>query len=1175
MWVGLWPVLGMLGLVTFQILMVSSASGSAGHLFDARLSLRGDCTVSALDEVADPGLCPGTPGLDHPPKAFDQPCGTAVDSAGDTYVASAAQGGAGTGGRIDVFNAEGEYLTQIKDANQPCGLAVDSVGNLYVAEYTGKNTVLFEPDSFPPDADTEYTEPGTIVHEPDHSNGSNEICTGSWSVAVDPSNDHLYIGMACSIIEYGSAAEGSTVVEEGIGSGTPDLLQVAVYGANHDVYSSASGPDNEGTVVVFDGGDGQQKCEIDGSETPEGSFGFLGGHAGIAVDQANGDVYVADVGEFGREAVDQFASDCTYIGQVKHSFKEMAIFLAGAGLAVDGPCLNALQESCDLGTYTSPNEGNLYVAQGNNKATYHLYAFTPAVPPVPPEVEGQAASEITDTEALLEGKLNPGNTIASYRFEYTTQAAFEQHGYAGASSAPVPEAEVEAGSAFTSVLTQVAGLQPGTSYRFRLVASNHCNLGEPSEVCTQAGEGIGETDASFATYLAEVGLPDGRGYELVSPADTNGRIPTVSELGSGFNTSTFSSTLVSPDGTRLVFGTEGGAIPALGGGGYHDTYEAVRDPQHGWLSHFNGLSAAQAQEPHPGGIGSDHDLSFWQVEGGQGSLAANGQTGANYIRRASGVLTPACSPEPQGEFEFVGCGSLGTEPFAAGVWISPNGDHIVFTDDSNKTGVPANRLETCAPPSGTSTIYDHTLDGVTHCVALLPGGTIPSQDSKYEGASADGSAVAFTVQGDPALYIRIDNTTTAQAASGGVRFAGFSASGDRVFWLQPNAGEPFLAGSEVRQGEIFACDVQAGSCAGSEKSHDPIEIGSGDESVLVNVSGDGSHVYFVSPEQLDGPNGTPGADNLYVWHAGSVDFIATLTQTDLVGHPGIPGGASVGGLGLWVTHAVDPEPGIQVGPGSDPSRSSPDGSVLVFESQAKLGDYDNAGHREIYRYDAGASGGTGLQCVSCNPTGAEVESDAQLQSDYGAPFATFPPVTALTPVANLAAGGQRVFFQSADRLALGDADGKVDVYEWEAEGSGTCQRANGCIYLISSGHSGADDHLYAVSPDGGDVFFESGDLLVAQDQDSTPSIYDAREGGGFPPPPSLPPECSGEACQPQVVGSESTVPASARFTGPRNPRHRCPKSKAKARRRAVKKRCGGRHKPHGAKHKGKKRKAQR
>ena len=58
-----------------------------------------------------------------------------------------------------------------------------------MAEFQGKNAVLFEPTSYPPEEGTEYS--STIVFD----NAKEPGCKEAWTVAVDPSNDHLYIGL--------------------------------------------------------------------------------------------------------------------------------------------------------------------------------------------------------------------------------------------------------------------------------------------------------------------------------------------------------------------------------------------------------------------------------------------------------------------------------------------------------------------------------------------------------------------------------------------------------------------------------------------------------------------------------------------------------------------------------------------------------------------------------------------------------------------------------------------------------------------------------------------------------------------------------------------------------------------------------------------------------------------
>lgn len=1172
---------GLAAIIALFALVAAPAQATEKHVFDPTLSLEGNC--NGKDGVLDPS-CPYLSVEAGGPRPFLNACATAVDRYGDLYALNVSQSPGSQGETwIDIFDPEGRYLTRIDVPAEGfhCTIAVDSTGILYTSlEAAGSapsRIVRYTPGVFPPVEGTAYAGPTTVV----------ESTVGV--AAVDPSDDHLYLtqGFGSTVEEFDSAANGNGFLREAIDPGVAtNIGDVAVCGSNHDVYISGTphrtlgGPDTyeEARVFAFSGSDGHKTLEIDGSEageissdkTPENGFGYKFGNAGVALDQANCDLYVDDVNAHG--VVDQFTAAGTFIGQLPATTPTLKNSSPYSDIAVDDPVVAG-----EPG-YQSPNPGNVYVAGGQLINQSHLFAFRPRVTG-PPAVRAQAVDSVTDTEATLTAELNPNGLDTTYSFQYLSEAAYLANGesFTGPetpSTVPVPAASAGAGGAFKPVFASIAGLSPGTAYRFRLVAENCADPEAEAGECLTEGEGEpgGEgEDASFATYPTPAAssdcpnaaireaqgatlLPECRAYELVTPPDTNGRIPTMAEFGGTTYGVATATEPTSPDGETLAFGTLGGALPGIGGGGFKDAFFAHRGST-GWQTSFAGLSSGQSSEPAIGAFDAAGD-SLWEAKG-RGSLVevpgGNG-VGPHYIRRPAGVINPACSPEPASGFEFVGCGSRAVDPWIKVDQISPDGSHIIM---GTVTAVGKEALEPCAPDE-TLAVYDRTADGVVHCVSVKPDGSsfAAHENAEYEGASLDGTAVAFKVGEPPSgfqdpdqrpLYVRLDDARTVEVPGADTVFGGLSENGERLVYQEhdPSARWLEVGGSRMPQGEIFVMDT-------STEAVTP--IGAGQKAVLVNVSADGSHVYFVSPEVLTGsdPNNQgavaeAGQENLYLLDGSSARFVATVTASDVAGEPPLPSTEiRADGLGLWTVDAVSAFQTSSGGPGADPSRASNDGQVFVFESRANLTSYDSGGHRELYRYDA--SDGD-LTCISCNPSGAPAASDAQLQSSVGEAFVPIPPVNAATVMYNLADEGDRVFFQSADRLALNDVDGKLDVYEWQAKGTGGCEREAGCLRLISGGHSGAPDYLYAIAPGGHDVFFESGDLLAAPDVDPTPSIYDARVDGGFPMPPTPPGECLGESCQPSTVAPDDATPATSGPPKPGNPksaRHRRRKHRHRA-----------------------------
>ncbi len=133
---------------------------------------------------------------------------------------------------------------------------------------------------------------------------------------------------------------------------------------------------------------------------------------------------------------------------------------------------------------------------------------------------------------------------------------------------------------------------------------------------------------------------------------------------------------------------------------------------------------------------------------------------------------------------------------------------------------------------------------------------------------------------------------------------------------------------------------------------------------------------------------------------------------------------------------------------------------------------------------------------------------------------------------SLSDDGNRVFFNAFDALVPQDTNGQQDVYEWEKQGAGTCEKTGGCISLISSGQSPEISEFVDASPDGRDVFFTTASSLVPQDPGLI-DIYDARVDGGLRVPPE-PLACEGDSCQNIPEPPRATTPASATFKGSGN-----------------------------------------
>jgi plastocyanin len=118
--------------------------------------------------------------------------------------------------------------------------------------------------------------------------------------------------------------------------------------------------------------------------------------------------------------------------------------------------------------------------------------------PAAPIVTAEAATAIKETEATLNGKVNPSGQATTYFFKYGTTTAYDletAHQPAGAGSAAVSE------------FATVSGLTAATTYHFQLVAENASGTtASPDQTLTTAGPPAAATDPAAAVGSIEATL---------------------------------------------------------------------------------------------------------------------------------------------------------------------------------------------------------------------------------------------------------------------------------------------------------------------------------------------------------------------------------------------------------------------------------------------------------------------------------------------------------------------------------------------------------------------------------------------------------------------------------------------------------------------------------------------
>ena len=612
--------------------------------------------------------------------------------------------------------------------------------------------------------------------------------------------------------------------------------------------------------------------------------------------------------------------------------------------------------------------------------------------------------------------------------------------------------------------------------------------------------------AIAASSAQAAGLPDGRAYEQVTPANKDNGDPYIrAGVFGGYQAASTGDAFSYPSLYGFP-GSQFNGIPYLatrGSGGWTNT--DLVPPQ---STEAGALCSAFVST-----VAFSSDMSSNILADGANSASGCGTddpplvpgttSGGLPLCSATPLVTPCSGEQPGVQNLFVRNSKTGASVLVSSLESAPpattpadaNYDgstadlsHVVFDESATLTGD--------APGAGADDLYEWS-GGNVALVTMVPssgtscsGASCTAVAGSLAGGSAgnalhaisdDGSTVFFTANGN--LYARQNGSSTVQVdagVGGGGAFAGASADGSKVFFTDST-------------GALDEYDFSA-----SSPLTDLTPGGSAQVQGVSGLSDDGSHVYFVADSVLasnangEGQTAQSGQPNLYLVDTATsgdpITFIATLNPSD----------------------------GCDWQAGCLSARVSSDGKWVAFTSVNSLTGYNNNGESEIFLSDSSADGPS---CASCIPDGTPATSGASIPA---------PEFTGIESSVDyfqhsLTDNGQ-VFFQTDDALLPADANGAQDVYEYES----------GQVHLLSTGTSPVDSFFLDATTNGSDVFLLTSQPLVPQDIDGAYDIYDARVGGGFPVTTPTPP-CQGESCKPpESSPAPVPVPGSSTFTGPKN-----------------------------------------
>ena len=674
-----------------------------------------------------------------------------------------------------VFAADGHYLGRLTMAGatplkEVSGVTVDSDGNVYASEYRPevigpKSEILeesesrihkFDPSANPPlssDLVATFTFPselvyslaagagptagslfaraegpeGTKVLKLNAASGAVEgvipptagVSGSSKAVSVDPFDGHVFTEER----EYEMSGASPVLLAE-----FNALFGTASNSATERLYASA-------------GGFSESKVRVLGPivTLPEVATGSS---------EITGDTSARVKGTVNPDG--QALSDCTFEYGPTSAYGQVAPCEAPNAAEV-GAGAAPVEVHADLSGLQGESEYHYRLVARNANAA--LYPNDPSAvvkgadqifkTPSKPGIKGLWATNVIVTEATLKATVNPENATTAYRFEWGLDSSY------GESTA---EINLGTGNADHTVGFNLSGLEPATTYHYRVVATNAIGVTEAADrqfttfaVPAPPG-GECENEASRTGFGAL--LPDCRAYEMVSPLDKDGGDIRVLE------TSLQEPAVLeqaSDSGEKLAYGS----IRSFGDAAsapYTSQYIAQRIAGAEWQTHSINSPRGRPVVPTIQQFDTEFkafspDLcQAWFGTYAEPPLAEGALPGLpNLYRRTDQLCEEGAAPH------YEALAPTGLQNLAA---LTADGSHLAFT-------TPVELL-----PEGTAgqvQLYEHVRGVGLHFVCILPDRT-PTSGSCTAGSATPGGVL-------------------------GAQVGRISSDGSRIFWAAPAAGE--------------------------------------------------------------------------------------------------------------------------------------------------------------------------------------------------------------------------------------------------------------------------------------------------------------------------------------------------------------------------------------------------